>query len=204
MARKLDEIVVIDVEATCWEGGPPPGQLQEIIEIGVCPLVVATGVRGARESLLVRPTSSTVSAYCTALTTLTAEDLAGGLGFAEACAALADRHDTRERAWASWGDFDRNIFERQCKREGVKTPFGPTHLNVKHLFAVARALPGEVGMAEALAMAGLPLEGTHHRGADDAWNIAALLAALLAGMRRAPTSPPVPSDPLSPVRRGQG
>jgi hypothetical protein len=26
MARKLDYILVIDVEATCWQGEPPPGQ----------------------------------------------------------------------------------------------------------------------------------------------------------------------------------
>ncbi|NEE10677.1 DNA polymerase III, partial [Streptomyces sp. SID7499] len=25
---------VVDVEATCWEGQPPPGQVSEIIEIG--------------------------------------------------------------------------------------------------------------------------------------------------------------------------
>jgi len=34
-------------------------------------------------------------------------------------------------------------------------------------------------MAQALEMLGLPLEGTHHRGGDDAWNIARLLAELL-------------------------
>jgi inhibitor of KinA sporulation pathway (predicted exonuclease) len=184
MAQELDEIVVIDVEATCWEDGPPAGQTQDIIEIGVCRLAVATGARGGRDSLLVRPTGSTVSPYCTALTTLTAEEVAGGVSFAEACETLATRHRTRDRAWASWGDFDRNLFQRQGAREGVKTPFGPTHLNVKHLFAVARALPREVGMMEALALAGLPHEGTHHRGGDDAWNIAALLAQLVEGLRR--------------------
>src|ERR687887_395734 len=105
MAQRLDEIVVIDVEATCWQGAPPPGQTQDIIEIGVCRLDVATAARGARDSLLVRPTGSEVSPYCTALTTLTPELVAGGLPFAEACAALADRHETRQRAWASWGDF---------------------------------------------------------------------------------------------------
>ncbi|MFE2626194.1 DNA polymerase III, partial [Streptomyces caelestis] len=26
---------VVDVEATCWEGQPPPGQVSEIIEIGL-------------------------------------------------------------------------------------------------------------------------------------------------------------------------
>ncbi len=30
MARKLDQILVVDVEATCWEGQPPPGQESEI------------------------------------------------------------------------------------------------------------------------------------------------------------------------------
>ena len=42
MARKLDQILVVDVEATCWEGDPPPGQISEIIEIGLCVLDVAT------------------------------------------------------------------------------------------------------------------------------------------------------------------
>jgi inhibitor of KinA sporulation pathway (predicted exonuclease) len=183
MAQRLDEIVVIDVEATCWHGSPPPGELQEIIEIGVCPLDVATLARGARDSLLVRPTHSTVSAYCTALTTLTAEQVGAGHSFEEACTMLAERHRTRPRAWASWGDFDRQMFERQCAREQVPSPFGVTHLNVKHLFALVHGLPQELGMREALEVAGLPHTGTHHRGDDDAWNIAGLLASLLQAAR---------------------
>jgi inhibitor of KinA sporulation pathway (predicted exonuclease) len=43
------------------------------------------------------------------------------------------------------------------------------------LFALGRGLTDEVGMDEALRLAGLPLEGTRHRGVDDAWNIAARL-----------------------------
>ena len=39
--------------------------------------------------------------------------------------------------------------------------------------------PKRMAMARALRHAGLPLEGTHHRGADDAWNIAALIAQML-------------------------
>lgn len=34
-------------------------------------------------------------------------------------------------------------------------------------------------MNQALEHAGLPLEGHHHRGVDDAWNIAALIAGLV-------------------------
>jgi inhibitor of KinA sporulation pathway (predicted exonuclease) len=35
-------------------------------------------------------------------------------------------------------------------------------------------------MAGALEFAGLPLEGRHHSGEDDAWNIAALVLGLAA------------------------
>jgi inhibitor of KinA sporulation pathway (predicted exonuclease) len=185
MAQKLDEIVVIDVEATCWGGPPPPGQTQDLIEVGLCLLDTTTLARHDRVSLLVRPTSSTVSPYCTNLTTLTPEQVGGGISFAEACAALTTHHATHDRAWASWGDFDRTLFERQCARERAPYPFGPTHLNVKHLYALARALPHEIGMMDALRADGIAHEGTHHRGDDDAWNIAALLARLLGAARGA-------------------
>jgi len=45
MARRLDQIIVLDVESTCWDGPPPPGEENEIIEIGICTLEVATGER---------------------------------------------------------------------------------------------------------------------------------------------------------------
>jgi inhibitor of KinA sporulation pathway (predicted exonuclease) len=183
MARHLDLIVVVDVESTCWEGAPPPGEENEIIEIGVATLEVGTCTRLERDSFLVVPERSKVSAFCTSLTTLTQEQVDGGIGFPQACTLLAKRYGTRERVWASYGDYDRRQFERQCAARRVPYPFGPTHLNVKSLFALARGLTREVGMAQALELAGLPLEGTHHRGGDDAWNIAGLLAALLLAAR---------------------
>jgi inhibitor of KinA sporulation pathway (predicted exonuclease) len=183
LAQRLDEVVVIDVEATCWSGSPPAGELQEIIEIGVCLLNTATLERGAATSILVRPTRSSVSPFCTNLTTLTPQEVATGVPFGSACAELSQRFGTRDRTWASWGDFDRRLFEAQCAREQVRNPFGTSHLNVKNLFALARRLPSELGMMEALALAQVPHEGTHHRGGDDAWNIAGLLASLLRTAR---------------------
>ncbi len=38
-----------------------------------------------------------------------------------------------------------------------------------------------MGMAGALKQLEIPLEGTHHRGIDDAWNIAEILTWLLKG-----------------------
>src|SRR3954447_25869445 len=184
MAKLLDRILVVDVEATCWpRGQEPAGFESEIIEIGVAEVDVASATLVSADSILVRPERSTVSPFCTQLTTLTPEQVAAGVSFADACRTLRQRHKSEDRPWASYGDYDRSQFERQCRSAGVRYPFGKTHLNVKSLFALTRALPREVGMDEALRQLGLPLEGTHHRGGDDARNIAKILCALLRASR---------------------
>ena len=181
--------MVIDVEATCWEGNPPPGQSSEIIEIGLCVLDVATLERREQRSILVLPEQSTISPYCTALTTLTQAQVEKGVPLRTACEILRDAYKAGQRLWASYGDYDRGQFEAECQRKHIPYPFGRGHLNVKSLFAITHALPREVGMAQALARLELPLEGTHHRGGDDAWNIAAILAALLRGYRASTSEP---------------
>jgi inhibitor of KinA sporulation pathway (predicted exonuclease) len=184
MSKKLDHIIVVDLEATCWEGTPPEGEINEVIEIGVCRLELSTMLRSDKKSILVKPTRSKVSEYCTKLTTLTQEQVDQGVSFLSACAMLRQEYRTRDRVWASFGDYDRKQFERQCATESVPYPFGSRHINVKTLFAVARGLPHEVGTAQAIEMLGRTFEGTQHRGDDDAWNIAAILSDLIAQIRR--------------------
>lgn len=178
MASGMHKIIVVDIESTCWEGRPPPGEEAEIIEIGLTVLDPASKELSDRRAIIVRPQRSKVSNFCTRLTTLTQEDVDAGVSFAEACDILEREYDTRERLWVSWGDYDRQSFEAQCIQFGVGYPFSDRHLNAKRLFA---SLRGEkrVGLAGALERIGLMLEGTHHRGVDDAWNIARVLVHLL-------------------------
>ena len=183
MAKKLDQILVIDIEATCWEGNPPPGQKSEIIEIGICTLDIATGERLEKRSILVKPERSKVSEFCTKLTTLTQAQVDQGISFAEACSILKEEYGSQDKIWASYGDYDRLQFERQCQYRRNMYPFGTRHINVKTLFAIIYLLPREVGMAKALELLGTPLEGTHHRGVDDAWNIAGILSELILKRR---------------------
>ncbi|GAA1269174.1 3'-5' exonuclease [Kitasatospora nipponensis] len=177
---------VVDVEATCWDGPVPPGAVSEIIEIGLTVVDLAAGERVGRHRILVRPARSTVSAFCTELTGLTQQEVAGGVSFAQACRLLATEHRAGERPWASWGDYDRLQFTRQCQAARVEYPFGRRHTNAKAAFTTANGLRRRPGMAKALELAGLPLEGRHHRGEDDAWNI----AALVLGLRAADAWPP--------------
>lgn len=181
--RKLDCIVIVDVESTCWESATPPGEDNEIIEIGVCLLDVTTGERQDRESILVRPERSKISAFCTQLTTLTQVQVDQGISFAEACDLLKKKYKSDNRQWASYGDYDRQMFDSQCQKRGVPYPFGKSHLNIKSLLAITCGLSREIGMSQALQHLGMPLEGTHHRGGDDAWNIAAILSRIIGAAR---------------------
>ncbi|WP_330237521.1 3'-5' exonuclease [Streptomyces sp. NBC_00525] len=174
---------VIDVEATCWDGQPPPGSVNEIIEIGLTVVDVSAERRVSRHRVLVRPVRSRVSEFCTELTGLTQAEVERGVSFAEACRILVGEFEAGERPWASWGEYDRRQFARQSQADGVAFPFGypteRTHTNAKAVFTAAYGLRKKPGMDQALRIAGLPLEGRHHRGEDDAWNIAALVLDLL-------------------------
>jgi len=183
MAKKMGRVLVVDLEATCWDGLPPEGETSDIIEIGLCVVELATLERTEKRSLIVRPERSRVSEFCTKLTTLTPEQVEAGMAYAEACRILEKEFDSRQRAWLSYGDYDRTMIEGQCRQTGVRNPFGGRHTNLKTLWAMAHALPYEIGMAQAVNMAGLTLEGTHHRGDDDAWNIAALFVELMRKLR---------------------
>lgn len=183
MARSLDMILVIDVESTCWEGSPPPGQSSEIIEIGLCPVNLKTLTRLEKRSILIKPIQSKISDFCTELTTLTPEMFTYAGSLADAVKTLKNEFNSKDRLWASWGDYDRRQFERVCADQGGGYPFGPSHLNVKSLFAAATGSNHEMGLDGAYKHLSLTMEGTHHRGDDDAWNIAGIVCRLLKKMR---------------------
>ena len=155
----------------------PAGQVSEIIEIGICVVDLGARERVSRDRIMVRPARSAVSPFCTELTGITAAEAGAGVSFAEACELLRRRHYSDSRPWASWGDYDRKQFERQCVGS-LRYPFGSVHYNAKAVFAEAQGARRQ-GMAGALRTAGLPLEGRHHNGADDAWNIGALVLYLV-------------------------
>ncbi|MFE0418995.1 DNA polymerase III, partial [Streptomyces tendae] len=56
---------VIDLEATCWDGQPPPGEVSEIVEIGLAVVDLDARERVGRPPIRVRPTPTPLSAVCT-------------------------------------------------------------------------------------------------------------------------------------------
>ncbi len=175
----MGKIIVVDLESTCWEHKPPEGEVSEIIEIGICVLDTETGKIENNKGIFVKPQKSKVGSFCTQLTTLTQEMVDEGISFEEACQQLQNEYQVKDYPWASYGAYDLNMFKRQCESFGVEYPFSEEHINVKALFAEKNNLKRPLGMSGALAKMYIPLEGTHHRGVDDAKNIAKILFTLV-------------------------
>ena len=175
----LDIINVVDLEATCWNKAGKQG-LSEIIEIGISEFEISTGNILSTESIYVRPEHSKVSEFCYNLTGIDQRTLDdSGIEYWRALLKLEGRYQSRSRIWASYGEYDVRMVDKQCQREYLKYPFGAKHINVKTLFALKYKLQDEIGMASALKMLNIPLEGRHHSGGDDSKNIAKILREIL-------------------------
>ncbi len=182
MGKQMDrKVLVVDVESTCWEPPEfqPANEISEIIEIGIAVVDIDTLKITDNASIMIKPQKSKVSKFCTKLTTLTQGMVDVGCTFEQAMGILRNKYDSQNRTMVSWGDYDRKMFERNCKDYGVKYPFGPRHMNLKNSFALLNGLPREAGLDGALDYLGMNLKGTHHRGIDDAHNIADIFIAVL-------------------------
>jgi inhibitor of KinA sporulation pathway (predicted exonuclease) len=166
--------LVVDLEATCDDRQTIPRAESEIIEIGAV-LVEGVTLRTVGEfQTFVKPVvHPKLTPFCTQLTTITQADVDPAQTFPAAAARLAAFG--AGALFCSWGAYDRNQLEADARRHGVPAPLGPRHWNVKEAFARAAGDRRTMGNRSVLDRVGLTATGTHHRGIDDARNIARLL-----------------------------
>jgi inhibitor of KinA sporulation pathway (predicted exonuclease) len=191
MAAILDRVFVVDVEATCWETREEQGDRpNEIIEIGICELIVKTGEIQNVSSYVVKPRFTTVSPFCTQLTGWTQEAVDEGADIVATLVAITEDYGlTKDHIWFSCGEYDR--VKLGCGGQGsLRDLYGISssqslfdqmrHVNIKTLFALKYKMKREKGMEGMLAMINEKLEGRHHNGADDAANIAKIVRKVLS------------------------
>ena len=174
------KLLVVDLEATCWEDKNDTSKVMEIIEIGAVLADSKTLEIMSEFQSFVKPILNPIlSDYCLNLTTIKQEEVDSAEMFPSVLARLLDFcGETNDVTLASWGDYDRKQLILDCARFGVQYPFGADHLNIKELFTERKGSK-KCGMKKALRILGIPLEGMHHRGLDDARNIFKILAILL-------------------------
>ena len=76
-----------------------------MIKLGVVTLDVRQLHLDAKRSILVKPSRSTVSSFCTQLTSLTQEQVQEGVPFSEASSLIRYEYESKDRLWASYAGY---------------------------------------------------------------------------------------------------
>lgn len=188
MDRTPRDVLVIDFEATCWADGDttapqtPPGwrYRNEIIEIGAVLLDGHTlAIKDEFQSFVKPRYYPVLSEFCRQLTHIGQAEVDNAPCLHRVLWAFADhfhlRADDHDPVFASWGAYDKKQLDDDCQKCNIPNPFAPhNHLNLK--MAVSRALGlKRAGLQRTLDKLDLQFEGTHHRGIDDARNIARIV-----------------------------
>lgn len=169
------QYILIDLEATCWQGFQN-GRKQEIIEIGAVRLDGYGTFIDAFETL-VRPVHAPrLSAYCTELTGISTAMVRRAPEFPEALDAFLEWADpwARHTVWAGWGTFDRELLLDSLDDWDMDGEWFDPYIDVKQQYRALRGWPRTKGLVAALRAEGLTFEGRQHRGLDDARNLARL------------------------------
>lgn len=173
--------LVLDVEATCCDKGTIKRHKMEIIEIGAVMVEAKTLTIIDEFQSFIQPIRyPLLTQFCQVLTSISQTQVDQAPLYPDAIALLKKwLSGYSNGVFCSWGDYDRKQFQQDSNFHKVSFPIAYPHINLKQLFSETQGLPKKYGMAQALEMAGLTLEGTHHRGIDDARNIAKLLPYIL-------------------------
>lgn len=176
--------VIVDLEATCWRERYNPSRM-EIIEIGAVMLASSTGPTVREFVEFIRPVEEPIlSDFCTELTSIRQSDVDSAETFPSAFSRFVEWIGDEPYALGSWGAYDLRQFKLDCQRHNVPCPPEfDLHINIKEEFARLRNCE-RCGMDRALKHLGLKLEGTHHRGIDDARNIARIALTILPQLER--------------------
>lgn len=162
--------IIFDLEATCEDKSINPHFDNETIEIGAVK-IVGKEIVDEFQAFIKPVRSGELTNFCKELTHITQEQVDHGQSFAHAIASF--RNWAGEGAeFLSWGFYDRKQLEKDCKYHGISADWLHSHRSIKHEHQAIKGLKRGVGVVKALRMEGLQFEGTHHRGIDDAKNIA--------------------------------
>lgn len=181
MLENYDYFLVIDLEATCCDKKTIQRHEMEIIEIGAV-MVEAKNLTPISDfQTFIKPLRYPIlTEFCQQLTSISQTEVDRAETYPNAIARFKEwQLQYSNFIFGSWGDYDRKQFEQDSKFHNIPYPIASGHINLKHLFTKNQNLKKRYGMAQALELVGLNLMGTHHRGIDDAKNIARLLPYIL-------------------------
>jgi inhibitor of KinA sporulation pathway (predicted exonuclease) len=167
--------IVFDLEATCWEG-KPDYMVQEIIEIGALRInyygeILDTFCRFVQPIL-----NPKISYFCADLTTIEQKSIDRSKKFPEVIDDFQEwaEIDYEDYVLCSWGSFDKKMLIKDCELHEIESDWVEKHINLKRQYHEIKRLRKMRGMKFAVEKEGFDFDGIHHRGIDDAKNLAKL------------------------------
>ncbi len=168
-------ILVVDLEWTC--GDSIPNEEQETIEIGAVMVSDDLDTFLAEFSTLIKPVRHEITELCQSVTNISNEMLEDAPSFAAAMLAFTSWFRLfGSDSFGSWGTSDRRLLKQNCQTSRVPYQF-TAHTDLARLFT--KKTGSRRGHRQAMKRLGLTPEGMHHRGLDDARNIARMLPILM-------------------------
>ncbi len=197
--------IVFDLESTC--GPEIPNGESEIIEIGAVKLNEKLEIIDEFQAFVRPVLHPTITYFCEELTSIKQADVDTAGTFNEVAVDFnywCNDYGKSEYYLCSWGFYDKKMLVADSKRWGLKYGWvDRNHISIKHqhgemlykdevqrlevsgMISTTRTkqLKKGVGMAKALEMCNLKLDGTHHRGIDDARNIAKVFVKIFPNLK---------------------
>lgn len=178
--RRLDKILLVSTNYTCWEKHPPKGQFSEIIELAGCLLDVKSGDISDVKSYVVRPSVSELSSYCTALYKINRNTIdKDGMNFDVAYSKFVREFNPQFVSWATYEFVDKRKIEVECKQYNLKFPLSNNHFCVSDLLSLKYKFNSVPVLTEAVEFVGSSYKGVPHRAHDSVFNAAVVLRKVL-------------------------
>jgi 3'-5' exoribonuclease 1 len=176
--------IILDLEATCWSDRSIKNP-NEIIEIGALKVNEHQEILGEFSAFIKPKLHPILSDFCTELTTIEQAEINDANDFKT---VISDFWSwiglDEEYLLCSWGFYDKSQFKKDCELHELSTDWLRNHISLKHQYSKIKNLPRLYGMGGALKKEQITLEGTHHRGIDDARNISKLFLRNFSDWKR--------------------
>ncbi len=173
--------IIYDLEATCWNGYAP-ANTSEIIEIGAIRMNGFGEVTGEYNRFVQPILHPLLSPYCRELTSIEQSNVDRAKKFDQVIEEFQNWigiFDDENYLLCSWGRFDQEMLERDCRLHNVDLDWCAQHIDIKDQYKKIKKLDKPWGLKKTIDREGFEFDGIQHRAISDAMNLSKIFLRYL-------------------------
>lgn len=155
--------------------------VQEIIEIGAFKVNAYGEVEDSFNRFIRPVVNPFLSGFCQELTTIRQADVDRARTFPQVIEDFQDWIEIEDADYllCSWGGFDQRLLIQDCRLHRLDEDWADPYINLKRQYHEIKRLKKMRGLKSAVEAEGFEFTGIHHRGLDDAGNLAKIFIKYL-------------------------